>query len=131
MWTLSSGNSALSHTCQLQFNSQRKTRACIRESLDQGVLVNNLAALFGDLLLCLLELRSIGVLLERDLGGLCQLALNGGVKADCTLILTMFAVRVEKYLRMIEEDSLKACLRIREMRWELCSLSNWSLGTIQ
>jgi hypothetical protein len=39
-----------------------------REALDESELVDNLAALVGDVLLCCLELLLGGVLLEGDLG---------------------------------------------------------------
>lgn len=40
---------------------------CIRESLDEGVLISDLATLLGDLLFRLVELSRIGVLLESYL----------------------------------------------------------------
>ena len=39
----------------------------VREALDQGKLIDNLAALVGDLLLCCVELLLGSVLLEGDL----------------------------------------------------------------
>ena len=42
----------------------------VREALDQGELVDNLAALVGDVLLCGVELLLGSVLLEGDLGQL-------------------------------------------------------------
>lgn len=41
----------------------------IRESFDEFILFDNLTALIGNLLLGLVELCSIGVLLEGDLEG--------------------------------------------------------------
>lgn len=40
----------------------------VREALDEGELVDDLAALVGDVLLCCLELLLGSVLLESDLG---------------------------------------------------------------
>lgn len=45
--------------------------AYIRESLDERVLVGHLSSLLGHLLLGLVELSSVGVLLECNLEGLC------------------------------------------------------------
>ena len=40
----------------------------VREALDEGELVDDLAALVGDVLLCCVELLLGSVLLEGDLG---------------------------------------------------------------
>ena len=49
--------------------TSRGSSKYVRKALNEGELVDYLSALVGDMLLCGVELRLIGVFLEGDLSG--------------------------------------------------------------